>query len=131
MDVLRAYLYKSSLSKYPSPNYLSPQVYALGGRTLFGALTSPRMPTPFIGKWPIPIQEMEYYYNIAEKIMNFTQNYTKGASATQLILNRLQQGGIHDATDEPMAINLEPPSQFGVINSNPFFSSIIFLADAT
>ncbi|MFP3123762.1 GMC family oxidoreductase [Ectobacillus funiculus] len=129
MDIDRSWEYKESVAKHPS-NYLSLQVYALGGRTLFWSLTSLRMPVSQIARWPVQIKEMDIYYSIAEKVMNVTQNLTREASLTQILLNRLQKNGYPDAMDEPVAVNLEPVNRYGVINSNPAFSSIIFLAQA-
>lgn len=129
MDAFRLGRYKLSRSTYIQ-NYAAPQVYAFGGRTLFWGLTSPRMPVSELVKWPIPIEEMTDYYRIAEKIMNVNGNYTKQAYLTQILLYRLQQNGFADAVDEPIAVNLEPINQNGVINSNPFFSSISFFAQS-
>lgn len=120
--------YFPSVAKMPGD--FSQQVYALGGRTLFWFTSSLRMPVSEIMKWPVPIKEMENYYTLAERAMNVTQSFTEGASLNQILLNRLQHNGFPDAVDEPLAINLEPVNKFGVINSNPFFSSIVFFAQA-
>jgi hypothetical protein len=129
MNGERIVKYFSSAATVP-PHFPSPQIYALGGRTLFWATASPRMPISDLERWPVPVKEMEIYYTIAEKVMNVSQNFTKGASLTQILLNRLQKDRFPDATDEPLAINLESVNQFGVVNSNPFFSSLIFFAQA-
>ncbi|HTG71789.1 MAG TPA: hypothetical protein VL921_21195 [Candidatus Udaeobacter sp.] len=42
-------------------------VYALGGRTLFWAATTPRIPVIDFLKWPITYKEIEPYYNLAEQ----------------------------------------------------------------
>ncbi|MFC5471245.1 GMC oxidoreductase [Cohnella suwonensis] len=121
--------YFSSAAAIP-PRYPSPQIYALGGRTLFWATVSPRMHAADLASWPVPLKEMDIYYGIAEKVMSVTQNFTKRASLTQILLNRLQKDGFPDATDEPLAINLESINQYGVVNSNPYFSSLVFFAQA-
>ncbi|CAM4138413.1 GMC oxidoreductase [Paenibacillus alkaliterrae] len=105
-------------------------VYALGGRTLFWTATSPRMSLADMAGWPITVQEMDNYYNIAEKAMNVTQSFTEGASITQILLDRLQQNGFPESIDEPIAMNLQPTSRFGVINSNVFYSSLVLFAQA-
>ncbi|MEK5057646.1 GMC oxidoreductase [Paenibacillus sp. FSL H7-0326] len=129
MDTPTLLQYKKRFS-HTVADYFTSQVYALGGRTLFWGATSPRMPVSELAKWPIPIEEMNNYYTLAEKVMNVTGNYTKSAFLTQILLARLQRSGFADAIDEPIAINLEPVSQNGVLNSNPFFSSILFFAHA-
>lgn len=120
--------YFYSVAKAP-PQYPSPQVTALGGRTLFWTAVCPRMHVSEIAEWPVTVKEMEFYYKIAEKVMDVTQNFTKGSSITQTFLDRLQRNGFPESTDEPIAVNLEP-TKYGVVNSNAFFSSISFLAQA-
>ncbi|UVI32625.1 GMC oxidoreductase [Paenibacillus spongiae] len=129
MDIERVEKYFHTVSKSP-PGYHSSQTFALGGRTLFWTVACPRMPVSEIAGWPVTLKEMDFYYNLAEKAMNVTQNFTKSASITQILLRRLQMNGFSDAIDEPQAMNLEPASQYGVINSNAFFSSIVFFAQA-
>jgi choline dehydrogenase-like flavoprotein len=109
------------------PQYHSPQVYALGGRTLFWWTISPRMHVSEIARWPLTIKEMDFYYKIAEKVMNVTQSFTKGSSLTQTLLKRLQENGFPEAMDEPLSVDLGS-TKYGVVNSNPFFSSLIFIA---
>lgn len=109
------------------PGYMSPQTYALGGRTLFWGLAAPRMDASDLAQWPVPLQEMNAYYNLAEKAMSVSADYMKGSSLESILLNRLQSGGYPEAIDAPMAINVEP-TKYGMVNSNPFFSSIVWLA---
>ncbi|MDQ0194184.1 GMC oxidoreductase [Paenibacillus wynnii] len=129
MNQRRVFDYYASTAHFIG-NYLSGQTYALGGRTLFWSTTSPRMPISEILRWPVSLPEMEQYYALAENALSVTQNFTKGAPLMQVLLNRLQRNGYPDAAPEPLAVNLEPPNKFGVMNSNPFFSSIHFLAQA-
>jgi choline dehydrogenase-like flavoprotein len=129
MTSRRVFDYYSSEAHYID-NYLSGQIYALGGRTLFWSTTCPRMTDSELLQWPIPLSELAHYYDLAEKALSVTPNFTKGAPLTQLLLDRLQRNGYPDATDEPLAVNLAPPNTFGVMNSNPVFSSVRFLAEA-
>ncbi|HTG71322.1 MAG TPA: GMC oxidoreductase [Candidatus Udaeobacter sp.] len=128
MDPERFLKYFYSVAKSPS-QYPSPQLAALGGRTLFWTNVCPRMHASETAGWPVTAKEMDFYYNLAEKVMNVTYSFTKGSPLTQIMLNRLQKNGFPETTDEPIAIDLEP-TKFGVVNSNPFFSSIAFLAQA-
>ncbi|MDQ8733525.1 GMC oxidoreductase [Paenibacillus sp. LHD-38] len=111
------------------PQFQSPQVYALGGRTLFWSVASPRMPTSEIAQWPVTLKEMDFYYGLAEKALSVTYSFTKEASITQMLLNRLQMNGFPESTDEPLAIDLEQTKN-GVIRSNPFFSTLVLFAQA-
>ena len=128
LDPERLLKYYFSVGKSPL-QYPSPQIYALGGRTLFWWTVSPRMHVSEIAGWPITVKEMEFYYKIAERVMNVTQSFTKGSSITQTLLHRLQGNGFPESMDEPLAVDLEP-TKFGVVNSNAFFSSITFIAKA-
>ncbi|MGM0875940.1 MAG: GMC oxidoreductase [Bacillota bacterium] len=128
VDHERLVKYFFSVAKSP-PQFPSPQVTALGGRTLFWTAVTPRMHVSDIVEWPVTVKEMEFYYKIAEKVMNVTHTFTKGSSITQILLNRLQGNGFPESIDEPIAVNLEQ-TRFGVVNSNVFFSSITFLAQA-
>jgi choline dehydrogenase-like flavoprotein len=128
LDPERTLMYFDSVAK-TDPNYYAPTLNALGGRTLFWSLSSPRMPESELIEWPVPIKAMDFYYKIAEKVMNVTNDFTQNASLTQILLNRLQLNGFPDAEDEPLAIDLRSTS-YGVVNSNPFFSSIVFIAQA-
>lgn len=110
--------------------FLTRLVYALGGRSLFWASSCIRMPVSELAGWPVPVKEMNVYYRIAEKAMSVSQLYTKDSAITQILLDRLQTGGFPEAEDEPLALNLQPSSQFGVINSNVVFSSLVWLGQA-
>jgi len=79
MTPARLLQYFHTVGIYPH-QYHSPQVYALGGRTLFWWTISPRMHASEISKWPLTTKEMDFYYKIAEKVMNVTQSFTKGSS---------------------------------------------------
>ncbi|WP_328803369.1 GMC oxidoreductase [Paenibacillus silvestris] len=104
-------------------------VYALGGRTLLWGAISPRMAALELANWPVPLEEMETYYNIAEEVMNVTTSYTKGSSITQILLQRLRDNGFHTADDIPIAADLDE-TRYGKLHANVFFSSIVFLAKA-
>lgn len=104
-------------------------VRALGGRTLQWYLLSPRLTPDRFLSWPISYEQMVPYYLIAEQIMNVTAGYAAGSSIQQILLNRLRSNGFHDATDTPMAVDLEP-TKYGQVHSNVFFSSILFLSYA-
>lgn len=113
----------------PSPTYGSTEVFALGGRTLFWLGVSPRMHVSETSGWPITANEMEMYYNIAERVMNVTTDFTKGSSITQISLDRLRADGFPDAIDQPIATDLQP-TKYGEIHSNVFFSSLSFFGAA-
>ncbi|WP_341281842.1 GMC oxidoreductase [Paenibacillus sp. FSL H8-0537] len=104
-------------------------IYALGGRTLLWGAISPRIPAYEIASWPIPIEEMELYYNMAEEVMNVTTSYTKDSSITQILLERLRENGYYNADDIPIATDLDQ-TRLGRLHSNVFFCSILFLARA-
>lgn len=129
MTPRRVFDYYSTEAEYID-RYLSGQIYALGGRTLFWSTTSPRMTDSELLQWPVPLPEMADYYTLAEKALNVSRRFSKNAPLTQMLLNSLQSNGFPDASEEPLAVNLAPPSEFGVMNTNPFFSSILFLAEA-
>lgn len=104
-------------------------VYALGGRTLIWGAISPRVPDFELVNWPVPIREMELYYNIAEEVMNVTNTYTKDSSITQILLKRLRENGYLNADEIPIAADLDQ-TRYGRIHSNVFFSSVLFMARA-
>ncbi|MGM0874742.1 MAG: GMC oxidoreductase [Bacillota bacterium] len=104
-------------------------VNALGGKTLFWGLVTPRMPLSDIIKWPVPVNEMEFYYRTAEEAMDVTNEYFKGSSIQSILLQRLQSRGYFDAINFPIAVDLQPPKN-GEIHSNVNWSSIAFLAYA-
>lgn len=111
------------------PDYQSSKLIAFGGRTLFWGGTSPRMPVSEIVRWPVKVNEMAFYYDIAESIMHVSGDFAKGSSFTEILLNRLQKDGFSDAMYEPMAVDLRPTS-YGRVRTNAFFSSIVFFAQA-
>ncbi|MDF2647608.1 MAG: 2-keto-gluconate dehydrogenase [Paenibacillus sp.] len=102
---------------------------ALGGRTLFWYLFSPRFDPAAFRSWPITYKDLLPYYQVAERIMNVTSNYAKGSSLQEVLLERLLMGGFPEATDIRMAADLEG-TKYGQVHSNVFFSSILFLAYA-
>ncbi len=104
-------------------------IYALGGRTLLWGAISPRMSAHVLESWPVSLQEMELYYNIAEEIMNVTNTYTKDSSITQILLKRLRENGYYNADDIPIATDLDQ-TRYGRLHSNVFFSSILLFARA-
>ncbi|MCK9859034.1 GMC family oxidoreductase [Paenibacillus sp. ATY16] len=112
------------------PEYAGAKVvYALGGRTLFWGAVTPRMPLSELAKWPVPIEEMDLYYKIAEQVMNVTTSYTQDSSITEVLLNRLWAHGYPEADKLPIAADLAQTS-YGKLHSNVLFSSITFLARA-
>ncbi|MDQ0900668.1 GMC oxidoreductase [Paenibacillus sp. V4I7] len=112
------------------PDYPGARIFrALGGRTLHWYLMSPRLLPEEIKSWPISYQELVPYYLTAEQIMNVTGAYAKGSALQEKLLQRLRFGGFPDATDLPMAVDLDV-TRYGQLHSNVFFSSIIFMAYA-
>ncbi|MDQ0903583.1 MULTISPECIES: GMC oxidoreductase [unclassified Paenibacillus] len=101
--------------------------YALGGRTLFWSGVSPRMHPSVLSKWPLTLKEMNYYYNIAEEVMNVSREYTKGSSITEVLVNRLRGGGFNEAAGFPLAVDLAQ-TKYGRIHSNVFFSAMNLFA---
>ncbi|WP_436245670.1 GMC oxidoreductase [Paenibacillus sp. LjRoot56] len=104
-------------------------IYTLGGRTLLWGAIAPRMPDHVLARWPVSIQEMNIYYNIAEELMSVTRAYTKDSSITQNLLNRLRENGFENADNIPVAADLDQ-TRFGKIHSNVFYSTIVSLARA-
>lgn len=98
-------------------------LHALGGRTLFWSGVSPRMHESVIRKWPVTMKEMNYYYNVAEEMMNVTRDYTKGSSITGVLVNRLRGGGFTEASGFPLAVDLATTKN-GQIHSNVFYSAM-------
>ncbi|MFP3126575.1 GMC family oxidoreductase [Ectobacillus funiculus] len=101
----------------------------LGGRTLLWSAVCPRLHPSEFNEWPIQKQEMDLYYKIAEEAMSVTSLYTKNSSYTEVLLNRLRTNGFAEAIPLPVAANLQA-TQYGEIQSNVFFSSIVFLGRA-
>lgn len=104
-------------------------IRALGGRTLFWAMESPRFPPFTFETWPISYRELVPYYNIAERIMKVNTNYALGSTVQDILLDRSRAGGFPEATTVPLALDPQV-TQFGQVHSNPAFSSINFLANA-
>ncbi|WP_318153507.1 GH32 C-terminal domain-containing protein [Paenibacillus vietnamensis] len=102
---------------------------ALGGKTLFWGLVTPRMPISDLLEWPVDIREMEFYYRTAEQAMDVTHEYSKGSAIQSILLQRLQNSGYYDAIQFPIAVDLKPTTN-GEIHSNVNWSSINFLAYA-
>ena len=105
------------------------QVFAAGGRTLFWYTFAVRMNLAALAEWPIPIDEMESYYNMAEQLMNVTRTFTVDATFTEVLLDRLWQNGYSNAAHIPLAADLVP-SAYGRIHADVFTSSISLLSIA-
>lgn len=106
-------------------------VFALGGRTLFWSAVCPRMnEIEFEGHdWPISFEKLHEYYNKVEKIMSVTEDFTKDALITDILLERLRENGFPQATPVPIATDISQ-AKFGKVASDVFFSSIGFFARA-
>ena len=114
----------------PSPEYPGArQLFALGGRTLFWYTFTMRMHLSDLAKWPIPIDELQTYYRIAEQTMNVSGEFTSDSSYTEMLLNRLWASGYSTAEKIIMAADLTPQS-YGRVHSDVFYSSISFFAKA-
>ncbi|MGM0882064.1 MAG: GMC oxidoreductase [Bacillota bacterium] len=103
------------LPEYPEARL----VYALGGRTLFWAATTPRIPPFEFTNWPITYKEIEPYYNIAEQMMKVSR-YSSPFS--QLLLRRLWQNGYPESGLLPEAVDRN--------GYNVYFSSLVFFSEA-
>ena len=113
-----------------SPEYPGArQLFALGGRTLFWYTFTMRMHLSDLAKWPIPIDELQTYYRIAEQTMNVSGEFTSDSSYTEMLLNRLWASGYSTAEKIIMAADLTPQS-YGRVHSDVFYSSISFFAKA-
>lgn len=102
---------------------------AVGGRTVQWGTVSPRMHSSELSKWPVTLQEMDLYYNIAEREMYVTKDYARDSSFTEILLDRIRINGFPEATYIPLAADLGQ-TKYGEVHSNVFFSSFIFLARA-
>lgn len=114
-----------SAQQYPGAR----QLFALGGRTLFWYTFTMRMHLSDLMKWPIPIDELETYYQIAEQTMNVTGEFTTESSYTEMLLNRLWSKGYATAEKIIMAADLTGQS-YGRVHTDVFYSSISFFARA-
>lgn len=106
------------------------EVICLGGRTVFWDLVASRLILSLLPDWPIPIHEMDTYYDMAERVMNVTDEYAKGSTLTEKLLDRLQQGGFPESRYMPIAADLHP-TKFGEVHADVFFSSFSLLARAS
>lgn len=104
-------------------------ILALGGRTIFWACESPRLHSSEFKDWPFPYKELVPYYLIAENMMNVTTSYTEDSALQEVLLKRARFGGFPDAETIPVAADLEA-TRYGIVHSNVFFSSILFMARA-
>lgn len=132
-DLFRKYLFNPNIAKplgKTQPEYSGlKQVFALGGRTIFWSGVSPRMHPSDFATWPVTLKEMDYYYAIAEQMMNVTQDFSRNSKLTEVIVKRLQDNGFPEATTIPNAFDLMP-TMYGEIHSNVIFSSIKLLFNA-
>ncbi|MDQ0900664.1 GMC oxidoreductase [Paenibacillus sp. V4I7] len=129
----RAIEYWERIAERPGQRWLdypgAKMVKALGGRTLLWYLFSPRFNPSAFRSWPITYKDLMPYYQIAERIMNITSNYTQGSSLQEMLLDRLLMGGFPEATAIRIAADLIG-TKYGQVHSNVFFSSLVFLAYA-
>lgn len=102
------------------------QVFALGGKTLFWGAVSPRLHRSELKEWPINMNDLKIYYNIAEQFMHVTRSFTKKLSIMQTILNRLRDRGFPEATHMPLAVEFDQ-NKHSKIRFTRLFSSISFL----
>ncbi|XEC96264.1 GMC oxidoreductase [Paenibacillus tarimensis] len=114
-----------SIPEYPGAR----QLFALGGRTLFWYAFTPRMHEWDLAKWPVPTDELESYYGVAEKVMHVTEDFARGSSFTDILLERLWMRGYAKAASLPVAADIEPHT-FGRLHTDMFTSSISLLAKA-
>lgn len=114
-----------SMPDYPGAR----QLFALGGRTLFWYSFTPRMHEWDLAKWPIPVDELESYYGVAEQVLHVTTSFAQGSSFTDVLLQRLWMRGYSKAAPLPIAADTEPQS-FGRIHTDMFTSSISLMARA-
>ncbi|MDQ8738459.1 GMC oxidoreductase [Paenibacillus sp. LHD-38] len=80
------------------------------------------------GSFPVPLREMNLYYNIAEQIMNVTTRskfspYMNPFS--QFFMSQLWESGFPEATVGPVASNFEPDKYGSIVH----FSSLSFLGE--
>ncbi|WP_223192914.1 GMC oxidoreductase [Paenibacillus sedimenti] len=106
------------------------EVICLGGRTVFWDVVASRLDLSLLPGWPVPIREMETYYDIAERVMNVTEEYARGSSLTEILLDRLQLRGFPESRYMPIAADIHP-TKFGEVHADVFFSSFSLLARAS
>lgn len=126
--VVNALAYGTSGLVVPVPGTGFREIIALGGRTLVWNAVSPRMRIT-AENWPVPLREMDFYYDIAEQVMSVSGSYTKESPLNQIYLNRLWNQGFNHARNMPTATDMEP-TKYGEMHSNVYFTSIKFLAKA-
>jgi choline dehydrogenase-like flavoprotein len=105
------------------------EVICLGGRTVFWDLVASRLDLSLLPGWPVPIHEMATYYDIAERVMNITDEYARGSTLTEILLDRLQLRGFPESRYLPVAADIHP-TKFGEVHADVFFSSFSLLAKA-
>jgi choline dehydrogenase-like flavoprotein len=103
------------------------QFFGLGGRTLQWGAVTPRFHPEDFKEWPIDLNDLIEYYNIAEQVMNVTTAVAGDSDIQSTLLKRLRMGGFHDAANIPRAFDLTA-SSYGQIRSNVLFSSLEFMA---
>jgi choline dehydrogenase-like flavoprotein len=103
------------------------QFFGLGGRTLQWGGVTPRFHPEDFKEWPIDLNDLIEYYNIAEQVMNVTTAVAGDSDIQSTFLKRLRMSGFHDVANIPRTFDLTA-SSYGQIRSNVFFSSLEFMA---
>ena len=121
------YRYISKPLKGSFPEFIGArEVICLGGRTVFWDVVASRLDLSLLPEWPISVHEMDTYYNIAERVMNVTDEYARGSTLSEKLLDRLQQGGFPESIYMPIAADTNP-TKFGEVHADVFFSSFLSL----
>jgi choline dehydrogenase-like flavoprotein len=102
------------------------EAIAFGGKSLFWAGHSIRFQPFEYADWPVTQKEMEYYYNIAEQVMNVS--VPPRTSGTEQFLNRLWAYGYTEAKEIPNAGSLG--LQEGRIQEQVRYSSLVAIGKA-
>ncbi len=113
----------------PAEFPLAKQVLALGGKTLFWGLVSPRFPPSAFADRLLSYEELNPDYNIAEQVMEVGPDFFDDSTAQQVLFKRLQENGFPNVIPQPYAVYTKS-SKYGKVFSNPFFSSISFFSYA-
>lgn len=122
--------YYTYLSR-PVPDLPEARVtYALGGRTVFWNAIIPRILPSVFADWPISYEEIEPYYNIAERILNRSERPPLTFPLPEMLLSRLWTGGFPEAIYSPMALEYDTLTVSGRIQSEVYFSSFSLMAEA-
>ncbi|WP_227935512.1 GMC oxidoreductase [Alkalihalobacillus deserti] len=103
------------------------QFFGLGGRTLQWGGAVPRFHPADFREWPLKLDDLVQYYQIAEQVMKVTTAFIRDSDLHYTLLERLRKNGYHDATTIPRTLDLHE-SEYGQIRSNVLFSSIEFIA---